>query len=278
MKNQKDITEIKIKIRLQSLTVFLLLSVLFVFTQTASAQNEPDVIDQPYKINGKEVKEYLIEKYQLHKIHKDDLTSILQQTPYGPSGKLHINSFEKPITPQNVVITDASVQGRARAIAQAFLEEEASLFGITNMEEIREIRVNAIKGDRGGVTSVHYRRYINNLELENMYIRITVGPEDTITNMDANLVAPPPELYQAVKKKILSEAEIRRIVEQDLESAGVDSKDMRVLSIEKAAIPSPPHVVWKVDINLKKSGGRWKYRIDAFTGEVLEKRDALIIN
>jgi len=63
-----------------------------------------------------------------------------------------------------------------------------------------------------------------------------------------------------------------------LESAGVDLKDMRVLSIERVAISSPPHVVWKVDINLKKGGGRWKYKIDAFTGEVLEKRGALIIN
>ena len=55
------------------------------------------------------------------------MTSTVQQTPNGPSGKLHIRGN---ITPKNVKAAEG-VQGRARAIAEAFLEEEAELLGIT---------------------------------------------------------------------------------------------------------------------------------------------------
>src|SRR4030067_893322 len=103
MKHQRNITEKKIKSLLWPMTVFYLFSALFIFTQAVLAQKEPDGIAQPYKINGKEVKEYLMEKYGLR---KDDVTSEIQQTPNGPSGKMHINSFERPITPKNVSVVE----------------------------------------------------------------------------------------------------------------------------------------------------------------------------
>jgi hypothetical protein len=178
------------------------------------------------------------------------------------------------------VITDTSVQGRARAIAKAFLEEEAIMLGISNIGEIKEMSIDVFTSPYTNLTTtnVNYRYYIENLELENAYIQITIGHDENIRSVSAELVPTPPELYEAVKKKTLTEGEILKIVKQDLESAGIDSKEMRVLSIKTVAIPSPPYVIWKADVNLKKGGGRWKYRIDALTGELLEKRDALIIN
>lgn len=255
-------------------TILFLFYALFLLTPIAIAQKMSADSAHPLKINGKEVKEYLIEKY---KLRKHDVSSTLQHTPYGPEGKLHLRG---DIVPKYIANAKEikNREDRARAMAKVFLEEEAGLFGITNMDEIRKVKTNTIQGYKGQVTSVHYRRYINNVELENMYVRVTIGPDETITSVGAELIPTPPELYEAVKKKILTEGEILKIVKQDLESAGVDPKEMRVLSIEKAAIPSSPYVIWKVDVNLKKSGGRWKYRIDAFTGEILEKRDALIIN
>jgi hypothetical protein len=265
MRHQKGITENKTWP--WPMAVLFLFSAFFIFAQAVLAQKEPEIHSEPFKINGKEVKEYLMEKY---KLHKDDVRSEILQTPNGPSGELHINSFEKPITPPNVVVTEGTVEGRARAIAQAFFRDEASFLGITAIDEIREVRINTIKGDRGQVTSVHYRRYINNVELENMHIRITVGTEETITNMSANLVAPPLELYEAVRKKTLTENEIRQIIKQDL-GATKDLTGMKISEIKKVAIPSPPYIVWTANAGVKSDHGMWGYRIDAFTGEIIKK-------
>lgn len=277
MKNVLIISEGKIKARrVRMLFGMTLILALLIFGQTVSAQKEQDVIAQPFKINGKEVKNYLMEKY---KLRKHDVSSSLQQTPNGPSGKLHLRG---DIVPQNIANAKRmkNREDRARAIAGVFLKEEASLLGITNMDEIREMSIDTFTSPYNNLTTtnIRYQRYINDLELEYAYIGITIEHDGNIRSVSAELVPTPPELYEAVKEKILTEGEILKIVKQDLESAGIDPKDMRVLSIEKVAIPSPPYVIWKADINLKKGGGRWKYRINAFTGEILEKRDALIIN
>ena len=245
----------------------LLVATLLIFGQLALAQNEP------LKINGKEVKEYLMEKY---KLRKDDVRSEIQQTPNGPSGKLHINSFERPFTPQNVVITDTSVQGRVRAIAQAFLKEDVALLGITNMDEIREIRIDTTKGREGDYTTVRYSRYIDNLELDGVYIRIDIGPDERIIGVNAEIMPAPPELYEAVKKKTLTEDEIRKIVEDDIKTNPAAKKTLKMaggsksLKLEKIAIPSTPYVVWKVKSVV------WDYTIDAFTSEILEKHEGWI--
>lgn len=274
MKHKTNITNSRFRyLRSWILSVLFLFYALFLPTSIALSQNEPDVNYQPYNINGKEVKQYLVEKYELK---KHDVTSTLKQTLYGPEGKVYLRG---KITPRNVAIAAGitDIKDRARAIAKVFLEEEASLFGITNMEEIREIKITTDKGYGGEYVHIRYLRYINNLELEDANIIIRIGPDEKISWVRAEVVPISSELYEAVKKKILTEGEILKIVKQDLESAGVDPKEMRVLSIKKVAIPSPTYVIWKADINLKKGGGRWKYRIDAFTGEILEKRDALII-
>jgi hypothetical protein len=246
----------------------LLVATLLIFGQLALAQNEP------LKINGKEVKEYLMEKY---KLRKDDVRSEIQQTPNGPSGKLHINSFERPFTPQNVVITDTSVQGRVRAIAQAFLKEDAALLGITNMDEIREIRIDTTKGREGDYTTVRYSRYIDNLELDGVYIRIDIGPDERIIGVNAEIMPAPPELYEAVKKKTLTEDEIRKIVEHDLGSTKKDLTGMKISEIKKIAIPSPPYVIWTANAGVKSDQGTWGYQIDAFTGEII-KRGYVVIH
>lgn len=92
-----------------------------------------------------------------------------------------------------------------------------------------------------------------------------------IVSVDASLVPVPPELVQAVNRKTLSEAEIRKIVKDDLiksvaqlpevQSALTYIQDMKV---EKLAIRIPPYVVWK-------AYSVWVYTINAFTGEILAK-------
>ena len=126
-------------------------------------------------------------------------------------------------------------------------------------------------------TNVYYRRYINDLPLENAYIQITIGHEENIRSVSAELVTSPSELYEAVKKKTLSESEIRKIIEQNLGSFQKDLMGMKISEIRKIAISSPPYVVWTANAGVKSDHGMWGYKVDAFTGEIL-KRGYVVIH
>jgi hypothetical protein len=77
-------------------------------------------------------------------------------------------------------------------------------------------------------------------------------------------------------EETLAESNILNIVEQDLIShrTRLDAPDMKVVSIKKVAIPSRPYVIWKLLVTLNNEIGGWDYKINAFSGEVLEKKRA----
>ena len=234
--------------------------------------------DELFTINGQGVEVYLMEKYQ---VRDDDVRSTLRQTPGGPSGDLYLHTFDRPfITRKRIrVFADDTLQDRSRKLARAFLEEESELLGITHMEEIRERNINTFQRDDGrSITKVRYGRYIHDLELEYMYIQITVGKIDGITAVTAKLVPAPPELYEAVQRPTLTEEEIWKIVEDDF---GVTSRELITgegSMISQVAIPTPPYAVWRVNyVGRKNEYGNWVYRLDAFTGEIL-KKDRVVIN
>lgn len=241
-----------------------LILLLLISWQIALAQTEP------LKINGIEVKEYVIEKY---KLKKDDVISEIQQTPNGPSGKLYI--MGENITPKTVMAT-GDVKTRARSIAKAFLQEEAVLLGIPNIDETKEMAINVDTSPYTNLTTtnIYYRRYINNLELENASIQITVGHDEKIKTVIAELIPAPPELYEAVKKTTLTKDEAVNIIKRDLQLNRIDPNGIRKLNITKIAIQSQPYVIWRADVIL--STGRFGYSINAFTGEIVEKRDTLV--
>ena len=259
MKNISAALDSYMKTRSVLLLITLVLFLtLLIFGHNAEAQDIP-VTQQ----STQDVKQYLTDKY----IEIHDVVSTIEQTQDGPRGRLNIRG--KIVPKAEIVGTDK--KERSRAIAKAFLEEEADLFGITDMEEIREIGIYSGKGRDGEYTNINYRRYIDNLELGEMYIRLRVGPREKITRVNAELVPVPIELYEAVKKQTITEDKAIKTVERDLNSDGIEPKDIRILKIVKVAISSPPYVIWTVDANLKKGEGRWGYQIDAFTGEILKK-------
>ena len=242
-----------------SLSTLVLITVIFIFGQMAQAQNDP----------GIDVKQYLMAKYNLR---EDDVISIMQQTPDGLRGYL---SIKGEIKSQNILITE-SAQDSARAVAKAFLKEESSLFGITNVDEIQEIVIYSGEGSDGTYTNINYLRYIENWELRGAYINIKIGPDEKIISAEAYLVPAPPELYQAVAGKTLAEAEIRKIIEDDMKTnaespdttptvkAMIADFDPKLMSLRKFLIPKPPYVIYEVHTV-------WGYTINALTGEILKK-------
>lgn len=232
-------------------------------------------------LNGQGVEEYLTQKYHINR-QAHDVSSTLQQTPYGPQGTLHFRGEMAPppgrVT-RNMVTTGETTHDRARALARAFLQEEAALFGVTNMEEIRETKIGTDKGHDGDYTYLRYGRYIHGVELEGVDVRMAVGPDETIRHGMAQLAPAPPELYEAARRPTLTEADIRRVIEADLQAPEVTPGDIQISKLKQLAIPAPPYVLWTAWAYVADRGGggqgSWDYRMNAFTGEILKKTSAI---
>mgnify|MGYP001573372968 CR=1 FL=1 len=217
------------------------------------------------------IKNYLKGKYI--DIRDDDLSSTLQQTLYGPLGYINIRGDITPKKGLDSTIIGEGREERARAMAKAFIEEEKSLLGIANIAELNE-RLHISKGYGGDYIHLYYQRKIGDIELENATIHVTVGPNDTIIGVSAESIAVSPELYKAVSKKTLGRGKVYRIIRQELKIAsGGEDVGMGITKAYKVAIPKAPYVIWKVSVSTVDNA--WNYKIDAFTGEILEKRSAM---
>ena len=215
--------------------------------------------------SGQKFKNYFKEKYQ--NIDMDITSSDVKRTKYGLSGSLWISGDIVPHKKPAIDVTkEPDRHVRARAIAKAFMEDEAALFDITNPDELRELNISTDKMPRGDYTFINYQRYINGIQLKNADMQIVIGPTEDITTVQARLVAVPPEVYEATKKETLSEEEIRSIIESDIKQNNIDTKDITT-TYHQIAILDPPYVIWKAN-------SYYNYIINAFTGQIITKHPA----
>jgi len=224
--------------------------------QTAPAQNALPT----------DIKDHLTSKYNLR---PDDVFSQIQQTPAGPKGYLDIKGRIVP----NYVATSESLQDKARASAESLLKEEPALFGSANMDEIRRIQMFKDKEDH---INIRYLRYIGDWELRGAYVNLRIAPDGSIVSAKAYLIPTPLELYHAAATKTLTEAEIRTIVEDDMQADAqspettpimkeqINNFDTKLMRPRKFAIPEPPYLTWEVHT-------AWVYTIDALSGKILKK-------
>jgi hypothetical protein len=152
------------------------------------------------------------------------------------------------------------VQQGPRAIAQIFFTEEAASFGIAAADDLRE---SVFSETAIGWTSITYHRFVGNLQLESAQVSIGIDPEGAIRSLSGSLVPLPPALFIAAANPTISENAIHGIIRNDLLEAGEDPN--RPYRLKRIATSSAPYVLWT-------SSGTWIYRIDAFTGEILDKR------
>jgi hypothetical protein len=132
-------------------------------------------------------RKYLTEKYP--GLEKKETFSNLKQTEYGPLGKLHISGKIAPKGGWGGVLEGKENKDeRARAIARAFIAEEVSIFGIFDMDELREYKFSR---DELGNAHIKCQRYVGGLRVESSYIFIHVRPDETISSLMAEVVAPP---------------------------------------------------------------------------------------
>lgn len=232
------------------------------FPEMLSAAKDDNIHQSPQKF-----KKYVKDKYKQISHAESDV----KQTSHGLSGRVFILGN---IVPQKKPEIDLSKKPdkhiRARAIAKAFMEDEAALLGITNFEELRESNIGTDNGFGGEYTHINYKRYINNINLGDV-LQLTIGPDEYITGIMASLVAIPTEVYEATKKKTISEEEVKSIIEADLEKEYFkrDYKNNKYVKIfNKLVVTKPPYVLWDAFYF-------YYYEIDAFTGEILSKENPI---
>ncbi len=248
---------------IKMLCAFALVAAVLLSWGTAMAQNkispyetkESKDLKAKYLKESRELKKYLIEKY----VHISEVMVRQIKSHLGPRKAIDITGA---ITPKAEIKGKDKLQ-RSRAVSRAFILGEPSIFGITRADEIKELRVGSISG----YTLFRYRRTVGGLPLEGMEMVVNVSPDEKVTYVSANIVLAPPELYDAVKKKTITQDEAISVIKQDLAKEVITPGGIQVFKIEKFAVPSPPWVIWKADVK----PGKWLFRIDAFTGEIINK-------
>lgn len=244
---------------------------LFLFSRITLSQDKPadetatPQIKRPYKLPPN-LMQYFKDKHNIN-IDVDGLVSNIQETKDGPLGGLLIRSTRGMLP--KAEIQGATREERARAIAMAFMREEAALFDIPNIEEIREAKLYISKGLAGDYINIYYERYVGDLLLAEVSILVTITPDEKVDYVDASLVPTPPELYHAVKKETLSKEQVIKIIERDL--APPEKKSLiKVHKTSKVATWRPPYVIWGITASIGRKPA-WGYAINAFTGEILNK-------
>ncbi len=152
------------------------------------------------------------------------------------------------------------------------------MLGLPDLNELRERKIEVDMGHDGEYTDIYYERYIGDVPFESGDIHITIGPDESIRGVTASLLTVPSETYQAVMKKTITEDDVLKIVKRDLKAHGSDPDSMKVLFIRKIASIDSPLVFWKLDVTAKHKTARWVYIIDAFTGDIYRKTNALKID
>ncbi|SRR6266581_1205603 len=230
--------------------------------------DSPTESAKPYKLPPN-IKKYLIDKYA----NIRDLSSSLIETPHGPKGYIHISGN---LTPKNfdlILSAEADSQTRARAVATAFMADEAQFLGIKDLGELQERLIETITAYDGEHTLIKYSRIINGMLYDNAYVDITIGADNTIKFFSAELVPASPELYKAASNRTLTEEQIRNIIQQDIINSGKNVNEMKFEYISKWLQAAAPYVIYtsKVDFGTGNGKGKLNYVIDAFTGQILKK-------
>src|SRR5258705_5622202 len=165
----------------------------------------------------------------------DSLIASLQETPDGPRGDIFVSGSFRPA----VDAEGKTPEERARKIARAFVDQEATLLDIPDPAEIREM---PLTWRDDGTALVHYVRYVGEVQLSEWFLRVEVGADGAITRVHATLSPVSSDLYAALKRKTISKEEVKKILERDLAKPGSLAPVITEPSL--GATWRPPFVIW----------------------------------
>lgn len=240
------------------------------FSSPAWSETQPWLeFDKPPAQAREVLTEYLSVKYR-------GSSADVRVVPDGQDVAWRWVSMFGDFTPSGTVTPEPGEHGKPRAMARAFLQEEAApLFGI-RPADIHADKVSKGRPEHVTQTSIRHQIHVGDLPLEGAWVTIGFDSHDRIVNVSARLVPITEAMRQAARHPTIGEQQIRRFVQADIET-DAKSEDApypvrrypadpykRPTDVEKFVIPTPPYVVWHVQ-------SIWRYYIDAFTGEILSK-------
>ena len=160
-----------------------------------------------------------------------------------------------------------------RSVAESFIQREAALLGLSNDLEDR-IRLHQSATDTAENAHLLYRRYVADIRLDEADVRVHMRPDGSIFAVNGYLIRLSSDALQSIvdaaRRQHLTQDEVKRVLAADLGQM-LDG----TTRLEKLCIPKPPFVIWTADVTTEAVIGRWKYWIDAFTGQIISKRDGL---
>jgi hypothetical protein len=245
--------------------LFFVAALLVLLTSGAFAQSRgPSVFTATHS----ELRQHLQRKYFIERVDVQPKEHHL----YGRTRTLWVDGV---LTPPSVAGLRPGTLTDARLMAEAFFREEAALLGLTPTSEMREQIRPRDPTDRRGNIHLRYDHYIGGLRLESTETLIHIRAQGQIYAMTANIAPISADLVRAVNEPTLQDPQIRLLIKTDLQSSDVDPRRVTHLELEKVAIAIPPYVVWKARV-AAGVGNSWLYTIDAFRGQILEKKSAIV--
>ncbi len=231
---------------------------LLLVTTAVLAQGAPPAA-RPYKVPPNLLTYF---KKWYPQLDDEHLVVKLQETPDGPLGQIDV--FGKlPPTPDVAALKG---EDRVRATALAFIADQAALFDIPYLADLKEI---GLKTSDEGRSRVVYGRSIGSLPLAGWSVSVDVDADGVIVLVGASLLPVSPQLLRAVAEKTISGDEAKQIVERDL-ARGKKEGALSISEPELGALYRPPYVWWGVRGALPDRPA-FSYVIDAFTGEITNK-------
>jgi hypothetical protein len=176
------------------------------------------------------------------------------------------------LMPTSVPPTEDQEIPTVESVAAAFLNENAALFGIVDVDDL--VLVSAEIG-ADGASFVSYHRKVGGVRLSNFGIQFHIDPEGRIERIWGRIPAIPEDLYASVQRPILTEEEAREVAIAELLATGRDIW----LATRMALIleSTPPYLMWQASNTSPGNGGmiRRIIKIDAATGEVLDHHESV---
>ncbi len=211
------------------------------------APSVPDVIG----INSLDTTKVISPKVPMrgrYRIEKDE--SQLEFGARGYIGRLHLKGEIKPDMSSFI----AKVKKGSEKIAEAFIQQESDLFGLS---DISELRLQDMKSSIWDETStLTYKKYIGDAVLEGMVVKLRVKKNEYIDLVEGNLVDSPAEEIP-INMLNLNNKAVEAITFKDLSShfsskgKEIDFGNWKVLSIDKIVRQSVPKFVYKIFVKQK---------------------------
>jgi hypothetical protein len=193
----------------------------------------------------------------------DSLESSVLETSDGPLGQITITGT----IVMSVDVSGMTPEEAARAIAMAFLNEEADFLDIPS--PAADLLESSLTVTEDGITVIQYARYMGNLPFVDEYFRVDVNEDPAITRVEARLAPVSAAMMAAVGQTTLSSDDVKTIVHNDLVRSN-QPVEPTLSEPFLGATWRPPFVIWGARGSVGEQPA-WGYRIDAFTGEILNK-------